>query len=78
MGQLKFSLYEVITITRCWGFPNTLHGFSLLSKVEANYFGQCFLVQSQELNMTVLLEMPVKAALVEINLAGCVEEFAFC
>lgn len=57
-----------------------LHGLSLLSNanVEADCFGQCFLVQSQELNMAVLLDVPVKAALVEINLAGCVGEFAFC
>lgn len=61
-------------------FPTTLHGLSLLPyvNVEANYFRQGFVVQSQALSRAVLLKMPVKAALVEINLAGCVGEFAFC
>lgn len=52
--------------------------FALQCECGSQLLWTVFLSAKPELNMTVLLEMPVKIALVEINLAGCVGEFAFC
>lgn len=52
--------------------------FALQYECGSQLLWTVFLSAELELNMTVLLEMPVKIALVEINLAGCVGEFAFC